>query len=123
MVIQKIIYGKSFEMAGYWEKISLEMAVQEGEKAEKVLDEAKYIVDTWHKENPQTVYKNKSNVVATPVQPIINIQDVERLDKEWNELVDKLKTFPNQSSAQEYLSTTDYKHTIAAKEIINQLPL
>lgn len=60
MKVQKIIYGKSFEMYGYWEKINLEIEVEENETPEKVLDQAKYIVDQWHQANPASVYSGQN---------------------------------------------------------------
>jgi hypothetical protein len=53
----KVIYSKTFEMPGFWEKIGFEIEPEKGEVIEIVLDNAKKTVQSWHEKNNSEFYK------------------------------------------------------------------
>ena len=82
---EKVTYGKSFEMLGYWEKIGVEGDLDEGETLESALDNYKERFDKWHKKNnpemyPDTVIKvkkespNLSGVIAEDLKTITELK-------------------------------------------------
>ena len=56
MKVTNIQYGKSYELQGYWEKISIDIQVDENELPNTVLDTAKNIVDGWHRDRNPDLY-------------------------------------------------------------------
>ena len=125
MKVRSIQYSKTYEMPTIgWEKIGVQIDVDETDKTEEVLDEAKKIVHTWHVNNNPDFY-GKHSAISSGKFPIVGedlYREIEE-DKEWEEIKKKLSSIEFQEDAQHYINTTPYKLMIQARQIINEKPL
>ncbi|MEO7046574.1 MAG: hypothetical protein ABI091_14785 [Ferruginibacter sp.] len=118
MKVTNIQYGKSYELQGYWEKVSIDIQVDENEAPNLVLDHAKEIVDKWHKENNPDLYGGKKMKINQEVPYGKN----EAIENEFLELKNELDKIEFREDAQTYLDTTDWKLAIEAKALVNYKP-
>lgn len=116
MKIQEISYGKSFELQGYWEKLSVKISVEENDTPETVLDSAKKTLDDWHKKTNPELYgiqirKETEKPTLTPEETA-----------SWKALVKTLTKLGNKEDALKYLEgNKEWCLSVEAKQIANSL--
>ena len=77
---EKVTYGKSFEMLGYWEKIGVEGDLDEGETLESALDNYKERFDKWHKKNNPEMYPDEKKKAVVDKKKNNNVTDKEFIE-------------------------------------------
>lgn len=115
---EEVIYGNSFEMPGYWEKIGFKGQLEKGETIESALDNYKKRLEAWHKKNHPEMYggkvikKESEKTELTPEEMA-----------SWKKLVTALTKIGNKEDALEYLENDkEWSMAIEAKQIANSLP-
>lgn len=117
MKIERINYGKSFELQGYWEKMGIDIQLDDGDTPEKAFNVAKGIVDKLHKEYHSDLYEqtkviNKEKPKSTPEE-----------DASWKQLIKTLTKLGNKEDALKFLGENkEWKLNLEAKTICNSLP-
>lgn len=117
MKIQEISYGKSFELQGYWEKLSVKISVEENDTPETVLDSAKKTLDDWHKKTNSELYGIQ--IRKETEKPTLTPEETASLKI----LILKLSKFKTKKQAQDYLDQDkEWRFNATAKAIVNSLP-
>lgn len=91
-----------------WYRAETKVSVDDGEVPEEVFQALKKRLDSWLPNPFETTGSNRSNVVPD-----------EKTDQEFEDLKAKLAGMEFYEDAKEYLDSTDFKHTMEAKIIIN----
>lgn len=123
MKVKTVIYSKSYEMVTpfglkYWEKIGIEAEIEGNDNTQDCLKVLKDQVEHFHTEN------NKEVPYQEPVTKISKETETEAdkvIEKLFKQVKTKLSKYSNQEEAIAYLSTTEFKHNIELKQIINNL--
>ena len=115
MVIDKIKYTKEFQYHGISEWIGVEAGVEPLEDTqESLLALRRILVKTFHA------------ALAEGGEGLPVIEGKEQIDlsgdAEFEALKAKLTEFEYQEDAAAYLETTEFKYTVAAKQLVNQKP-
>lgn len=123
MKLSKITYGKSFMLRDdLWEKIGCEIEMDDTDDREKARQLATEFVEyTFKKNNPDLPIE--SIQFKTPF-PIINREETgnSEIDEEYNQVKRTLESLSTYDLANNYLNSTDFKHTIELKKIVSNKP-
>lgn len=121
MTIDRVTYQKIFPtgMAYLNHKIGVEVQVDDNDNPDAVFEYAKQKVEQWNIEsNPgMAAAMEYMGGVAQPVK--FNEAKDEQPDQEFEDLKLKLSEIDFYEDAKAYLDSTDFKHTMEAKLLIN----
>lgn len=119
MKINTVTYQKAFVIGPYLqEKVGIEVQLDEGESPDTVLDIAKGIVETWHRAANKELYDQLGTVTVTR-EPVAHDPEI---DQAFERLKETLAIIKYREEAQAFLDSTEFKHTIEAKKIVNSKP-
>ena len=117
MIIDRITAGKTVELMTkdgehIWLKFDASASLMEQDNRQDSVAELDLFVDGYFKE---TIKK----ITEPSKQSKISKEEYEATDKAFELVKSKLSEIDNREDAQAYLETTDFKHTIIAKNIVN----
>jgi hypothetical protein len=116
---EKVSYTKTFEVkllaTAFWEKIGVEVTLQPGDDAKQAIEEASKLVHEYHNEANKDLFRSAQ-------LPVVDINNDIEVDAEFNKIKEALNTLSNREDAALYLQTTDFKHSLEAKGIVNSKP-
>jgi hypothetical protein len=124
MPLDKITVSRTFHLGdSNFFKVGQEGTVIDGETREELTADAMgYIYSTLKKYCPETDIENPLEKKKS--LPVSNVgETMEEDNKEWSIIKTNLNNILFREDAQEYIDTTDYNLTIAAKKIVNSKPL
>lgn len=119
MKIERISYGKSFEnAAGLWEKIGLEAVLEPGETPQQAFDQAREIIDGWHKDRNPHLYATTQGdprwveITDLPTTP----------DPEFEELKRRLGHIEFREDAISLINNNGFRLNVELNKIANAKP-
>lgn len=129
----KVEYSESIQITeGLWRKIGIEIEDADSDHREIALpketaqvlhNQAKEYVQRWHKEGHEEFRQFQNQYAAgrsaTDYHTGETFHTNEQVDKEFETLKAILAEYEFYEDAKEFLDTTDFKHTMEAKLIIN----
>lgn len=120
MIIDRITAGKTVELMTkdgehIWLKFDASASLMEHDNRKDSVTELDSFVDGYFKETIKKITEPSN-------QSKMSKEEHEATDKAFDLLKENLSKIDNMEDAQAYLETTEFKHTIAAKSIVNSKP-
>lgn len=100
--------------------VGIGIFLNEGDSYSDAIAKAEQEISDYIKDN--TILPT-GEMMGTHLSTISNPEQDEKLQQEFIELENKLRSFEFQEDANAYLETTSWKFAIAAKKIVQSLPL
>lgn len=121
MKIQKITYGKSVQLTNdLWEKIGVEIELDEGQDIEKARILAKEAIEHIFKSNNPSV---PVEVLQAPQLPVINSGTSETsVDHIFEATKLAIEKAESKEEAEEILIASGFRYNIELKNIVNSKP-
>ena len=118
MKITSISFTKTLQTdACTWHKLGIEAQMEEKDTPPEAIKTLETFVDNYFKEKVPKPEKKSL------VPKMVGKKEQDAIDNVFLLVKEKLSGFDNREDAQAYLDTTEFKMTIEAKQLVNNLPL